>query len=59
MVREARFAWDRNQPMPTELTARDWDSDLPDERDQQRLHRRRASSPRQEKKSSPDQLPPS
>jgi hypothetical protein len=29
MVREARFAWDPERPLPDEITRRDWDVDDP------------------------------
>jgi hypothetical protein len=30
MVREARFAWDDDRPLPSELTRIDWDCDDPE-----------------------------
>lgn len=31
MVREVRFQWDRHQPLPLELTRREWDLDFPEQ----------------------------
>lgn len=57
MVREARFAWGRHRPLPTELINRDWDSgDDESAADPAPTRRRphRDPSPRQDKKSSPE-----
>lgn len=40
MVREARFAWDSDRPLPEEISRRDWDLDDPDVAPPRRRRRR-------------------
>ncbi|WP_437223050.1 hypothetical protein SH661x_003053 [Planctomicrobium sp. SH661] len=58
MVREARFAWDENRPLPIELTRRHWDCDDPDESEpRERRHRLRREPRRSRRTPQPKERP--